>query len=189
MSIANTFRPVATSPTNRSRCDQPITAPIVAITNVMADSMRSIAGPRCAQQGSRALSQYRVAAAILRHIAIRWTAFQLKIRIGTGLDEQPGDVERRDRILTREHRHRAVSLDRQRADVRGHVQRRPAEQVPLVDIGAGFDHVGRELEVEIEQRHVERRDAFRIFEIGIGPGRDQVIWLGKEAEPRLRAAA
>ena len=24
---------------------------------------------------------------------------------------------------------------------------------------------------------------------GVGPGRDQVIWMGKEAEPRLRAAA
>src|SRR4051794_35291548 len=25
--------------------------------------------------------------------------------------------------------------------------------------------------------------------VGVGPGRDQVIWMGKEAEPRLRAAA
>ena len=25
--------------------------------------------------------------------------------------------------------------------------------------------------------------------VGVGPGRDQVIWMGTEAEPRLRAAA
>jgi adenylosuccinate synthase len=25
--------------------------------------------------------------------------------------------------------------------------------------------------------------------VGVGPGRDQVIWMGQEAEPRLRAAA
>jgi adenylosuccinate synthase len=25
--------------------------------------------------------------------------------------------------------------------------------------------------------------------VGVGPGRDQVIWMGKEAEPRLKAAA
>jgi adenylosuccinate synthase len=25
--------------------------------------------------------------------------------------------------------------------------------------------------------------------VGVGPGRDQVIWMGREAEPRLRAAA
>ena len=25
--------------------------------------------------------------------------------------------------------------------------------------------------------------------VGVGPGRDQVIWMGEEAEPRLRAAA
>ena len=29
--------------------------------------------------------------------------------------------------------------------------------------------------MEIQQRHVERRDTFRIFEIGIGAGRDQVL--------------
>ena len=31
-----------------------------------------------------------------------------------------------------------------------------------------------ELEVQVEQRHVERRDALRVFEIRIGAGRDQV---------------
>jgi adenylosuccinate synthase len=25
--------------------------------------------------------------------------------------------------------------------------------------------------------------------VGVGPDRDQVVWMGKEAEPRLRAAA
>ena len=48
---------------------------------------RRIAGPRGAQQGSRPLGQYRVAAAILRHIAIRRTALELKIRIGAGLEQ------------------------------------------------------------------------------------------------------
>ena len=84
------------------------------------------------------------------------------------------DVERGDRVLARDHGHRAVALGRQRAHVGRHVQRRAAEQVPLVDVGAGLDHERGEIEVQVEQRHVERRDALRILEIGIGAGRDQV---------------
>ena len=79
------------------------------------------------------------------------------------------DVERGDRILARQHRHGAVALHRQGADVRRHVERRAAEEIPLIDVGAGLDHERRELEVQIEQRHVERRDALGILEIRSAP--------------------
>ena len=55
-------------------------------------------------------------------------------------------------------------------DVSRQIERRAAEQVPLVHVGACLDHERRELEVQVEQRHVERRDALGIFEVGIGAG-------------------
>jgi len=36
---------------------------------------------------------------------------------------------------------------------------------------------------------ISERVGAPIVLVGVGPGRDQVIWMGKEAEPRLRAAA
>ena len=135
---------------------------------------RGIACPRRAQQRSRALRQYRVAAAILRDVTIGRTALELKIGIRASVEQHPGDVKRGDCILTRQHRHRAVSLGRQRADVGGHIERRASEEIPFVHVGASFDHGGRDLEMQVEQRHVERRDALGVFEIWIGPGRDQV---------------
>ena len=36
---------------------------------------------------------------------------------------------------------------------------------------------------------VSDRLAIPIHLVGVGPGREQVIWMGQEAEPRLRAAA
>ncbi len=49
---------------------------------------RRVAGTRRAQQRRRTLREDRVAATILRHIAIRGTAFQLKIGIGAGFQQQ-----------------------------------------------------------------------------------------------------
>src|SRR3970040_748064 len=51
---------------------------------------------------------------------------------GSGVEQHHRDVERGQRLLTRDHGHGAVPLCRQRADVGGHVQRRPAEEIPFV---------------------------------------------------------
>ena len=51
----------------------------------------------------------------------------------------------------------------------------------------------REEELPSEARDyleaLSRHTGVPIVLVGVGPGRDQVIWMGKEAEPRLRAAA
>jgi hypothetical protein len=53
-----------------------------------------IAGASRAQQWRRALREDRVAAAILRHVAIRRTALQLQVRIRALLEQHARDVER-----------------------------------------------------------------------------------------------
>src|SRR5262249_23249792 len=135
---------------------------------------RGIACPCCAQQRGCSLGKYRVSTAILRHVPIRRATFELKSCIRSLLEEHSSDVERSHRILTRDDGHRAVTLHRQRADVSRHVQGRTAEEIPFVDIRAGFDHVCGKLEVKIEQRHVQRGYAVRIFQIRVGSGRYQV---------------
>ncbi len=135
---------------------------------------RRIAGPRGAQQGRGPLREDRVTAAILRDIAVRRAALELKIGVRTAFAQEPADVERGERIRAREHGHRAVPFDRQRADVGRHIQRRSPEEVPLVDVGASVDQVCGELEMQIEERHVERGDPVRVFEIRIGAGRNQM---------------
>ncbi len=135
---------------------------------------RRVAGTRRAQQRRRTLREDRVAATILRHVTVWWTTLQLEIGIGAFLQQKACDVERSDRILAGKHRHRAIAFGRQRAGVSGHIDRRAAEEVPLIDISAGVDHERRKLVVQVEQRHVERRDAFGVFEILVGAGSDQM---------------
>src|SRR5262245_42120034 len=101
------------------------------------------------------MSEYRVAHALLRNVAIRRSPLELKVRIRTGFKQQPGNVERRDRVFTRYHSHRTVTLYRQGADIGRHVERRTAEEIPFVDIRTGFDHVCGELEMQIKQRNVQ----------------------------------
>ncbi len=134
-----------------------------------------IAGPRGAQQRRGALRQDRVAAAILRHIAIRRTPLELNIRIGAGLEQHPADIERGERILARDHGHGAVALHRQRADVGGHVHRRPAVEVPFVDDRRrALIMYAANSKCRLSSAMLSGVIAIRIFEIGIGAGRDQV---------------
>ena len=136
---------------------------------------RRIAGARGAQQRRRALREDGVAAAILRHVAVRRTPLELNVRVGALLEQHPRDVERGQRVFAREDRHRAVALHRQRADVRRHVERRAPVEVPLVDVGSRFDQFCGDVEVEVEQRHVQRRHAIRIFEVEVGTAGDEVL--------------
>ena len=136
---------------------------------------RRVARARGAQQRRGALRQDGVAAAVLRHVAIRRAALQLQVRVGALREQQLRHVERRHRVLARQHRHRAVALGGQGADVGRHVERRAAEEVPLVHVGAAVDERNRDLEVEVHQRHHQWRDPLGILEVGVGPGREQVL--------------
>ena len=86
------------------------------------------------------------------------------------LEQQASDVERSELVDARDHDHRAVAHDGQRARVGRHVERRAAEQVPFIDIGAGPDQIGREIVVQVLEREHKRRHALGVDHVGIGAG-------------------
>ena len=128
---------------------------------------RRIAGARGSQQRRGALREDPVAAAVVRHVAVRRPALQLQVRIRTLGEQQSGDIEARVLVQARDRGHRAAALRRQRVHVDGLIERRAAEQVPLVDVGAGLDQIRGEIEVQVVDRKRQRRDALRIGEVDV----------------------
>src|SRR5262249_58637470 len=61
---------------------------------------------------------------------------------------------------------------------------RADKEALLATRAARLDHVRGELEMQVEQRHVEGRDATRTLETGIAPRRDQVARALDTALPR-----
>ena len=99
------------------------------------------------------------------------------------------DIDGSELVRAREDGHRAVPFHRQRADVGRHVDRRAAEEIPLVEIGAAFDQHGGRVEMQVLQRQQQRRLAVRIFGIGIGAGGQQVLHAGRRNLPARHSAA
>ena len=85
------------------------------------------------------------------------------------------DIDGSEFVRARDNGHRAVAFHRQRADIGGHVDRRAAPEIPLVEIGAALNQDCGRIEVHVHQREEQRRHAVRIFGVRIGAGGEQIL--------------
>ena len=109
---------------------------------------RRIAGASGSQQRRGALREDPVAATVVRHVAVRRPPFQLQVRIRTFGEQQLGDIEARVLIKTRDRRHRAAALRRQRVHVDGLIERHATIARPQLPDKAVFVQFANERAVD-----------------------------------------
>jgi hypothetical protein len=125
----------------------------------------NVTGLRGSQQRCRTDREHQIGATIRPHGAIRRKQLQLRIRIGSGIQQNLNHL-RAGRVIQR--RPVGAAAMRNGVEIDGFVQRRAAPPVPGVDIRFAADEVGAHIEVKVTHGHDERSHPFRIGEIRVG---------------------
>ena len=129
---------------------------------------RNVGGTGCAEKRGRAGRKDDVRAALEHRLAIARPMDELDVGIGALVQEHLDDIDRRLFVG-----HRPADARGRRAHIHRVIEWRAAVEVPFVHIRARLDQIGGDIEMPVQKRDVERRQAQRVGQIEIGPGLDQ----------------
>ena len=138
----------------------------------------------------RGPNQRSRAASVRGAAHVRRPEEQLHVRVRAAFEQQADDLEAGRLVRRIDRRTPSVGSRARphRAEQRGHTV-----DVPLIDVGAGFDELLRKVPVRVHDRDVQRRDAVGIRQVDVRAVREQPFHarsavLARSVEQRREAA-